>query len=122
MRVRERMVPASSRQPLWCYGIWLIVNCWFAPDLQVTGALAICDARTSTDTPQMFAAALMGIVTATLLLFAMLCRSTFTKPFCWADAAGAAAKPMASMPLVTKAANRILVLLITASMASSLIV
>src|SRR5215218_9491102 len=47
--------------------------------------------------------------------------STFTSPDCWADAAGAAASPTASMAVVTNAQKRTLVLRMIASMASSLI-
>src|SRR5690348_14594603 len=59
--------PAGSR-----LAYWLMVNCWFAPDVHVTGPLARFALNTSTATPQMFAAALIGIATATWLLFRTL--------------------------------------------------
>src|SRR3954464_12471530 len=68
----------------------------------------------------MLAAALIGIAIATWLLLRTLWTSTFTRPCCCADAAGAAASPTASMAVVTNAQMRTLVLRITAPMASSL--
>src|SRR4051794_27878810 len=61
-RLDVGLAPASRRHRL---SYWLTVNIWFAPAVHVTGPFTRFALSTSTETPQMFAAALIGIVTAT---------------------------------------------------------